>query len=153
MQKCLDQADLLPVPLGQGAHGPREIGVEALGERIGFGAGPPPAQGREIHEDLAAGQPLVEAQVAGHDPEPGAKLHAVTAGIEPEHAHAARGRAHEVEHQTYRGRLSGPVRAQVAEHLALRNGEREVDHAAVCTVVLGQPIGDDDVHSSQYLVA
>ena len=146
--KRLDQPDLLPVPLRQRAHRPVEVGVEPLGERVDLGPESAHAAERgEVAHDLAPRQALVEAEVARERRRGDARSATPSRrGSRPSTRTLPDVGRDEVEQEPDRRRLAGAVRPEVAEDLALRDREREVDHAAVGAVALGQPVGDDRVH-------
>ena len=96
------------------------------------------AQAGEEDEELARGQRLVEAQVAGQVPDAAPDCD-VAARVAAEELEASPRRPKQVENQPDRGRLAGPVRPEEPEHLAGRDLEVEVDDAALASVELRQP--------------
>src|SRR5207344_1350651 len=102
-------------------------------------------QVREETEQLAAGHPLVQPEVARQVAEPLANAHAVASRVEPEDAEPAVRRADQVEQQADRRRLAGAVRPQEAEDLAGLDREVDVDDPPVRSVALGQLLCADDL--------
>ena len=103
-----------------------------------------PAQLREVGEELARGQPLVEPQVAGQVADPAAHARGRAARVDAEQLDPPARRPDQVEQQPDRRRLAGAVRPEEAEHLAGLDLEVEVDDAALAAVQLGQSFGADD---------
>jgi hypothetical protein len=141
----LHEPDLLAVPLREGADRAIEVELELLRERLAVAEAFHPAQAGEVAELLAAGQPLVEPEVARDVADAPPDRDRVAARVEAEQLDAARGRPDQVEHEPDRRRLPGAVRAEEAEHLAAADREGELLDAARRVVALGQGLRADDV--------
>src|SRR6266511_447276 len=113
----LYQADLLLVPLGQGADLPGGVQLEPLGQLGDPLLGYPAAGVAEEPKQLVDPVPAVEAQLAGQVPDPPPDRHPLAARVGAEHAYPATGGPDEVEHQPDRGGLAGAVGAEEAEDL------------------------------------
>ena len=111
------------------------------------------AQVREETEQLAAGHPLVQAEVARQVPEPLANRDAVASRVEPEDAQPAARRADQVEQEADRRRLACAVRPEEPEYLAGLDREVDVDDPAVRPVVLGQLLRADDLGHAESITA
>ena len=110
--------ELLPVALRQLADRPVERDGEALDELFAVGPVDVAAQAGQGVELLAAGQAVVEPEVAREVADVTSRLHAVRTSVPAEQRGSARRRADEVEQQADRGALAGAVRTEEAEDLA-----------------------------------
>ena len=84
MEGSLDQADLLSVATGEVADTPIEVGLEALGQRLGSTDVAEPPQLSKEADDLAAGHPRVVGVVAGQVAQARADSDALGLGVETE---------------------------------------------------------------------
>src|SRR5674476_1296528 len=99
----------------------------------------------EVLDGLAAGEAVVERELAGDVADAAVDGDRVGRRFDAEDTRATRGRPDQVEEGADRGRLAGAVRAKEAEHLALRDGEVDLDDPAVFPVRLREPLGLDHV--------
>ena len=120
------------------------VELEALDERLLVSLVDAAAQVGEVLERLAAGQPVVERELAGHIANAPVDGDRVLAGADAEDVGRTAGRADQVEQDPDRRRLAGAVGAQEAEDLPLLDLQVYVDDPAVLAVVLGQLLGFDD---------
>ena len=120
-----DELHLLAVALRECPHLLVELEPEALDENVAVGDVGPAAQPREIGEGLGAGQARPEERLAGDVADPPVRGDRLAPGVDPEELGAAIARAVQAEQQADRRRLPRPVRAEVAVHLARRDGEIE----------------------------
>src|SRR5207253_7989145 len=137
------QPDLLSIAAGELSQRTLEVGVEALGQRLGTANSLDPAQPCEQPQRLAAARLPAEAEIAGEIAEPRADRDAVATAVEAEETGAAAGRVVKVEQGADRRRLAGAVGSEKAEDLPRRDGEGDVLDAAVAAVELRQPLGLD----------
>ena len=104
--------------------------------RAGDGAeAPSEARNRKYR----AGQLGIERHLTREIADAAACLESLTLTVEAENRRAAAGRPHEIEQHADGGRLAGAVGAEEAEHLALRDLERQVLEADDGAVVLVSP--------------
>ena len=92
----------------------------------------------EVVEHRGAGQPGVEGEIAGQEPDPAPDREAVRAAVQPEQRGRPRGGLDQVEQQPHRRRLPGAVRAEEAEDLAAPDLEVELEQPVALAVVLRQ---------------
>ena len=110
----------------------RRVDVEALDQRRRwYAVSTPPRRLREVLDRLAAGQAVVEGELAGDVADPAVDRDRVHGRLDAEHERAAARRPDEVEQRPDGGRLAGAVRAEEAEHLAGLDLQVDVDDAAV----------------------
>ena len=119
------------------------------GERTGgaLGAVSAVVEAREQHQQLAGGQHLEQGGRLQLDADP--SLHRPRVGPHglAEHLHLACIRPAQALDHLERGRLSGAVRAEEAERLALVHLERDAVDRHVVAVALGQPVYPDGIHA------
>src|SRR5207253_32455 len=109
------QPDLLSIAAGELSQRTLEVGVEALGQRLGTANSLDPAQPCEQPQRLAAARLPAEAEIAGEIAEPRADRDAVATAVEAEETGAAAGRVVKGEevapgllrHQPAEGGLEG----------------------------------------------
>src|SRR6202034_974019 len=85
----------------------------------------------------------IHREVAGKEADPPADLEVVVDGVEVQYPRRARGRADQVEQQAERGRFSGAVRTEEAEHLPPVDLEVKAEQAPSRSVVLRETAGGD----------
>src|SRR5829696_2440198 len=151
----LHETDLLLVPPREPPHRTVQIRAEPLHELVGVTEVTHPTQPGEEPQELLAGQPVFEGELAGQVAHPGPYPYALAAGIEAEDPGLPARRAEEVEQRPDRGRLPRPVGPQKAEDLALLDGEVHALDAPGLAVVLGEVLGANDLahDPSSYLVS
>ncbi len=124
---------------------PVQVEIQPLRQLLELAEPGAVAERGERFKVRAAIHPFVQPELAGHVADPGMDGGCVRAGLQAEHRDAPRGRPQQVEHRADRRGLAGAVWPEVAEDLTCADVERQVDHAAACTVRLGEILGDDDV--------
>ena len=102
------------------------------------------AQVREVLDRLAAGELVVEDELARQVAEAAMDRDRVDGRLDAEDRRPAARRPDVVEERPDRRRLAGAVRAEEAEGLAFVDLEVDVDDAAMRAVGLGQLLGLDD---------
>src|SRR6266545_4437936 len=139
-----DEPDLLLVALRVLPEPAREIHVEA-GDEVGLveriDATP---KVREVLDRLAAGQLVVERELAGEVAHSAVDGHGIHGRLDAEDESPAARRPDEIEQHADRGRLAGAVGPQEAECLAFVDLEVDVDDAAVRPVRLRELLELDD---------
>ena len=120
------------------------VELEALDQRLLVRRVDAAAQVGEVLERLAAGEPVVEGELAGHVADAAVDGDRVGGRLDAEDARRAAGRPDEVEQGPDRRRLAGAVGPEEAEDLALARLQVDVDDAAVLAVGLGELLGLDD---------
>jgi hypothetical protein len=139
----LDQADLLPVALGQPAEWPGQIQLQPLGQPVDAGGRHPAAQVAEEDQQLPGGLAAAQGQLAGQVADATAQPGAAGARILAQHPHGAGGGPQQVQQQPDGGGLAGPVGAQVPEHLPGLDCQVQPLQRRVPAVALDQPLGQD----------
>ena len=138
------EADLLLVALRVLLELARRIDVEALDQRCLVRAVHAATQTREVAQRLAAGEPVVQRELAWDVPDTPVDRDGIRAGLDAEDPGRPARRPDEVEDRPDRRRLAGPVRPQESEHLALIDTQVDIDDAPVRPVGLGELVGLDD---------
>src|SRR5690606_40426420 len=105
----LEQPPLLPVALRQAADLLVEIEVESLGETFDAVPADATAEVPQVGQELACRLVPVDREVARQVSDTPSQLHALGAGIEPQHGDLAGVGAEEVQEEAYRRRLAGAV--------------------------------------------
>ena len=138
-----DEQDLLAVAVAVRPDLLVEDELEALDELVPVGGVDGAVQLAEEPEHLGARQRRPQVRLAGHVGQALVDEPGVAPDVEVEDPRPAGRRVDQAEQEGDRGRLAGPVRAEVAEHLALLDLEVErVEHGRVA-VPLRQPLGAD----------
>ena len=138
MLQRLDDAELLPHAARVLAH----RAVEVLGgelEQLARTRAPAPlatAQERQVLEHLESAHALVEPWSARQVAEAAALPDAVEPRVAPEHRDRSLVGAQESERDADGGRLAGAVRAEEAEHLALRDPQVEAVERRALAIAL-----------------
>ena len=135
-----DQDDLLPVPLGVGADLLGGIEVEPGDQLVPVGLVDLAVDASEELEGLGAGERRPQVRLAGHEGQAAVGLDRLALAVQAEDLGPPLGRADQPEQQPDRRGLARPVRAEVADHLALRDLEVEVVEGGDAAVALGQPL-------------
>src|SRR6266550_4575169 len=144
MLKRHDQPDLLLVPLRVLLELARRVDIEA-GDEIGLVCRvDAAAKIREVFDRLAAGQLVVEGELAWQVADPPMDRDGIGSRLDAEDRRPAAGRPEVVEQDPDRRRLPGAVRAEKAERLALVDLEVDIDDATVRAVRLGELLCLDD---------
>ena len=139
-----DQADLLLVALRVLPELPARVEVEALDELCLVGRVDAAAEVREVLDRLAAGQLVVERELAGQVADAAVDRDRVGGRLDAEDERPAGRRADVVEQGPDRRRLAGAVRPEEPEGLALGHLEIDVDDPAVRAVGLRELLCLDD---------
>ena len=139
-----DQPDLLLVALRVLAELARRIDLEARDQARPGTPVDAAAQVGEVLERLAAGELVVQHELAGQVAEAAMDRDRVVGRVDAEDRRPAARRADVVEQRPDHRRLAGAVRAEEAERLPFADLEVDLDDASVLTVELGQLLGLDD---------
>src|SRR5258706_12105652 len=143
MLECDDQADLQFVSLRVLLELAGRVDVEP-GDEVGLvcrvDAAP---KVREVLDRLAAGQLVVERELARQVADAAMDGDGISRRLDPEDGGPAAGRPEVVEQDPDRRRLAGAVRAKEAERLALGDLEVDIDDAAGRAVGLGELVGPE----------
>ena len=134
-----DQADLLLVALRVLLELAARVDVEARDQLGLVGRIDAAAQVGEVFDRLAAGQLVVERELARQVAEPPVDRDGIDGRVDAEDARSAGRRPDVVEQRPDRRRLAGAVGAEEAERLALLDDEVDVDDPAMAAVRLGEP--------------
>jgi hypothetical protein len=110
----------------------------------------PAAKVAEVLDRLAAGQAVVQRELARDVADPAMDRDRVLRGLDLEHEGAAGCRADQVEQGPDRRGLAGAVGPEEAEDLALGDVEVDIDDAAVHPVRLGELLRADDRRHSAW---
>ena len=132
-------ANALVRPLGQA--NPLQRPVDA---GLGLGA----TDSRGDLKVLAPGQKRVEARLLHDRADVGERRAALTRHTPTQHAHRAGGRRRQAEQHPNQRRLSGSVRAEIAERGAARDSEIDAVHGDPVAEALRQASCLDDIRSS-----
>src|SRR4249919_2664629 len=139
MHECLDEPELLTVPLRELTNRSVESDAEPLAELVaivGVHASAQPCEGVEL---LTTRQAIREPQISGQIADESTRRDPLRTSVEPEEGHTARGRMDQVEQEPDRGALAGAIRSQVSEDLTPCNAQIEVDERSNAPPVrLGQ---------------
>src|SRR5690606_12557478 len=134
----LDQPHLLPVAFRQAADLLVEIEVESLGETFDAVPADATAEVPQVGQELACRLVAVDREVARQVSDTPSQLHALGAGIEPQHGDLAGVGAEEVQEEAYRRRLAGAVGAEEPEYLAPPHLQIQVVERQHGAVALGE---------------
>src|SRR3546814_14165186 len=115
MHEGLDESELLLVALGERADRSVEVGSQPRGEVVD-----PPGRNRtadlcEVPQQRPAAHAPLEPQIAGHIADATAQVGSADAGDLAEDASGARSGSDDVDEESQRCRLAGPVRADPSE--------------------------------------
>jgi len=130
------------------ADPPRFVEPEPVDER---GAASVSTEVRLMVEERAGGPVRIEAGVAGKvaDAFAGTPERCIVGDVVAEQASATVRRPEESEERADRRRLSGPVRSEKAEHLAVLNGKGDVLDPPDVAVVLREAATLDGSHTGE----
>jgi hypothetical protein len=139
----LNEAELLPVPLGQAPDLAAQVQLQAFGQLINAGTSDAAAEVGEIGQQLPAGLAAVDDELAGEVPDPTAQGDAVAPGVDPQDGDAPAGGSDQVQQQPDGGGLAGTVGAQEPIHLAAMHLQIQPGQTAGAAVSLDEPLGGD----------
>ena len=139
-----DEADLLLVALGVLAELAGRVQVQAFDQRALVRSVDAAPEVGEVGDRLAAGEPVVERELAGQVADAAVDRHRVGRRLDVEDERAPGGRTDQVEQDPDRRRLARAVGPEIPEDLTGVDAEVEVDDATVLAVGLGQLFDPDD---------
>ena len=138
-----DQNELLPVPLRVGTHLLGRIELEALDQQVPVGDVDVPMDATQQVERLSSGERGPEVDLARHVRDAPVGLDRICLAVDTEDLRPARRGSDEPEQQADRGGLTGAVRAQVPDHLSLRDVEAQGDQGSCVAERLRQGLCPD----------
>ncbi len=139
-----DEPDLLLVALGVLLEASRRVQVEALDEAGLVARLDAAAQVGEVGQRLAAREPIVERELAGHVADASVDGDRVGSRLDAEHGRPAARRADVIEQDPDRRRLAGAVGTEEAEDLAGLDDKIDLDDAAMRAIRLAELLRLDD---------
>jgi hypothetical protein len=134
---------LLAIALRELVDAPVDGHVEALDELLAQRRIHTTARSGEPVQELAAGHPRVELELAGEIAAARMDRDTVAAAVEAEHPSASRARVTEVQQRPDRGRLPGTIGAKEPEHLPRLDTQVQMVDRDRLPEHLRQPIGFD----------
>ena len=120
-----------------------EVQVQPLGDLLHPRLVHAAPQRPEVARDVATAQAAELGKLSGHVADQALHLHRLPHAVEAEDRGRSPGRVDEAHEQADGRALAGPVRAEVAEHLAFGHLEVEIEEAPRSAVILGQALGLD----------
>src|SRR5207302_11075846 len=143
VQEGEDQEQLLLVAAAVVPKALGEVQLQPLAESLDPGLVDAAAHRAQVGHDLAAAEPAEVGVLAGDVAKLPLDLNRLPPAVEPEDLRRPPVRMDEPHQQADGRRLAGAVGPEIAENLALRHLQVEVEEAAPAPVVLGQLLGPD----------